>query len=239
MDEKERELILKNAKEFFRNEVIKSHLEGACERASKLEGYKINPFLLRYLANFLEGNSDPHSIAKALVYPRLLSTSITTIFGNKAQKMIPEIFEGMLGSTTSGIDIEFIDALDNRKKYCQLKSGPNTINKDDVKTIKDHFVAVRNLARTNNLDVGVNDMIVGVLYGEKDELSAHYRKINQEFPVFAGREFWHRLTGKSGFYLDISNAVGEVAIEVDGTQILQETIDTLAKEVEEKFSRDT
>lgn len=167
MDENERLKILDNAKEFFKNEVIESHLVGACERASKLSDYNINPFLLKYLANFLEGNSDPRSIAKALAYPRLLSTSITTIFGNKAQKMIPAIFEGMLGSTTSGIDIEFVDALDNRKKYCQLKSGPNTINKDDVKTIIDHFSAVRNLARTNSLDVRVTDMIVGVLYGER------------------------------------------------------------------------
>lgn len=68
-------------------------------------------------------------MAKALVYPKLLSTSITTIFGNKAQKMIPEIFEGMMGSVASGIDIEFVDSIDDRKKYCLLKSGPNIINK--------------------------------------------------------------------------------------------------------------
>jgi hypothetical protein len=49
--------------------------------------------------------------------------------------MIPEIFEGMMGSVVHGIDIEFIDAIDGRKKYCQLKSGPSTINKDDVVTI--------------------------------------------------------------------------------------------------------
>ncbi|MEI3611152.1 PmeII family type II restriction endonuclease [Pseudogracilibacillus sp. SO30301A] len=60
------------------------------------------------------------------------------------------------------MDIEFIDKLDGRKKYCQIKADPNTINHDDVTTIKNHFNGIRNLARTNNLQIGLNDLIVGV-----------------------------------------------------------------------------
>ena len=227
--------ILLNAKEFFRNEIVGAHLLGACVRARTLEAYNINPFLLKYLANFLEGNDNPESIAKALIYPRLLSTSITTIFGNKAQRMIPEIFEGMMGSVVHGIDIEFTDAVDGRKKYCQLKSGPTTINKDDVTTIINHFNGVKNLARTNHLDVRVTDMIVGVLYGEENELSANYRNINKEYPVYIGKEFWYRLTGKKDFYLNISDAMGEVALEIDGRHILQDTISALSEEIKEKL----
>ena len=33
------------------------------------------------------------------------------------------------------MDIEFEDALDGSHKYCQLKAGPNTINKDDVEKL--------------------------------------------------------------------------------------------------------
>ncbi|HET8810437.1 MAG TPA: PmeII family type II restriction endonuclease [Flavobacteriaceae bacterium] len=235
MKESQRIHILQNAKEFFKNEIVESHLQGACKKATKLKSYKINPFLLSYLANFLEGNSDSKSIAKALIYPRLLSTSITTIFGNKVQKMIPEIFDDMMGSVVNGIDIEFTDAIDGRKKYCQLKSGPSTINKDDVVTIVNHFIGVRNLARTNHLDIRLDDMVVGVLYGEKTELSHHYKKINEEFPVIVGQEFWHRLTGKKDFYFDLSAAIGEVALEVDGTEILQDAISLLAEEIDKEF----
>ena len=32
--------------------------------------------------------------------------------------------------------------IDGEKKYCQLKSGPDTINKDDVETIAGHFKSV-------------------------------------------------------------------------------------------------
>lgn len=234
MTESERVRLLQKAKNFFRNEIVTAHFEGASKRARSLKDYNINPFLLKYLANFLCGNSNPESMAKALIYPRLLSTSITTIFGNKAQKMISELFEGM-GSVVHGIDVEFIDAIDGRKKYCQLKSGPNTINKDDVVTIFSHFNGVKNLARTNNLDIRLSDMMVGVIYGENTDLSVHYKKINTEFPVVIGKDFWHRLTGKENFYFDLTSAIGEVAIEVDGTKKLQETIEKLALEIKDKF----
>lgn len=44
-------------------------------------------------------------------------------------------------------------------------------------------------------------MIVGVIYGESSELSSHYKKINEKYPVIIGKDFWHRLTGKEDFFL--------------------------------------
>jgi Type II restriction endonuclease EcoO109I len=234
MDDKQRIQIITNAKTFFRNEIVKSHIEGGCERASKLSEYNVNPFLFKYLANFLSGKDDSESIAQALVLPRVLGTSITTIFGTKIQSLISSLFQG-LGSTTHGIDIEFMDFTDGRKKYCQLKAGPNTINKDDITTIINHFSGVRALARTNNLRIDISDMIVGVVYGEQAELSAHYNKISANYPVFVGKDFWHRLTGKADFYFELIDAVGEVALEVDARKIVKNTIKKLAKEIEEKY----
>lgn len=234
MNENQREQILESAKNFFREEIVQSHIEGACERASKLSEYNINPFLFKYLANFLTGNDNSESIAKALVLPRVLGSSINTSFGMKIQRLISTLFEG-LGSTTSGIDVEFTDAIDGRKKYCQLKAGPNTINHDDVTTIMNHFNGVRNLARTNNLNIGINDMIVGVVYGEATELSSHYKRISNTYPVIIGKDFWHRLTGKEDFYFNLIDAIGDVALEVDGSHVIEETITKLAKEIKEKY----
>ncbi len=234
MEESQRKLLLTKAKTFFRDEIVESHITSACERASKLADYNVNPFLYKYLANFLKGDDSARSIAEALVLPRILGSSINTSFGMRVQKLISELFEGF-GSTTPGIDIEFIDATDGNKKYCQLKPGPNTINHDDVETIFGHFKGIRNLAQTNNLNIGVNDMIVGVIYGEPNELSSHYKRINDSYNVFVGQEFWFRLTGKASFYFDLIDAVGEVALEVDGTQVLEATIDSLAKDISSKF----
>ena len=235
MNESDRLRILENAKQFFRDEIVDVHINKACKNAGKLKSYNVNPFLFKYLANFLKGNDTPRSIAEALIYPRILGASITTSFGMKIQKLVSQLFEGF-GSTTPGIDIEFIDETDGRKKYCQLKSGPNTINHDDVETIFGHFKSTINLARTNNLNIGLNDLIVGVVYGEEVELSSHYQRINEKYPVFVGQTFWHRLTGKEDFYFDLINSIGEVALEVDGTEKLEETVQNLAREIEERYS---
>lgn len=227
--------IIEKAKTFFKEEIAESHKQNT-EKLKNLKEFNLNPFLDKYKANFLTGNSSPISIARALVYPRVLGTSINTTFGNKLQKFCSTVLDGF-ASTTSGIDIEFIDLLDGRRKYCQIKAGPNTINKDDVKTIDDHFQGIKNLARTNNLSIGFNDLIVGVFYGEVSELSGHYKKIQVNYPVYIGREFWHRLTGDENFYTTLTNAIGDVASEYDGSDLIEEVIAELAKELE-KFLAD-
>lgn len=232
MTELERTQIIEKAKDFFRDEIFKPHLENGCVKASKLKSYNVNPFLVKYLACFLEGNDDSHSIAKALILPRVLGTSINTSFGGKTQKMINTLFEGY-GSVVSGIDVEFIDAIDGRKKYCQIKAGPETINKDDVKTISDHFIAVRNLARVNNLNVGLDDLIIGVLYGQQSDLSANYKKLQNQYTVITGSEFWYHLTGDECFYEQLTNAISEIALEYNGVEQLKCMVNTLAAEIDE------
>lgn len=234
LDEKALDEIIEKAKEFFRTDIAPNHVNNT-KKLKNLKEFNLNPFLDKYKASFLSGNDDPRSIATALIYPRVLGTSINTSFGTKWQQFCSKILKGF-ASTTTGIDIEFIDQLDGRKKYCQVKAGPNTINKDDIQTIKNHFNGVRNLARTNNLNIGLNDLIVGVFYGTPEELSSHYKKINEDFPVIIGSDFWHRLTGQQDFYKRITNAIGDVATEFDSSELIEEVIDDLAKEIEESFN---
>ncbi|KXG44739.1 hypothetical protein U473_12420 [Tepidibacillus decaturensis] len=118
-----------------------------------LSEFNVNPFLLLYNANYLTGNNDAKSVAKSLIYPRVLGTSINTSFGTQFQYFISNTLSGYV-SAIQGLDIEFVDQIDSRRKYCQLKAGPNTINKDDVQTIINHFNGVRNLARTIDCQLG-------------------------------------------------------------------------------------
>jgi len=199
-------------------------------KLSDINRFNVNPFLLTYLSNFLEGNHDPKSIAKALIYPRVLGTSINTSFGTNIQKFTSTVLSSY-GSTTAGIDIEFIDMIDGDKKYCQLKSGPETINKDDVETISGHFKDVINLSKTNGLKLGFNNLVVGVIYGEKEKLNAHYKRITSQYhyDVIVGSDFWHRLTGDADFYTDLIKAIGEVAIKADFKNNLDNVIQELSK----------
>lgn len=221
-------LILQNVKIWFSETIAQNHIKNTL-KLENINEFNINPFLAVYIANFLTGNSRPESIAKALIYPRALGTSITTSFGQNMQGFTSTVLNAF-GSTTAGIDIEFLDQIDHQKKYCQLKAGPNTINKDDVETIAGHFKAVRKLAQTNNLRIPREDMIVGIIYGEVKDISSHYKRITKEydFPVIVGQNFWHRLTGDHNFYYDLINAVGEVAREADFARELDEVVEKLA-----------
>jgi hypothetical protein len=225
--------IIKKAKDFFKEEIVPSHKANTL-KLTRLKEFNLNPFLDKYKASFLTGKDDPKSIARALVYPRALGTSINTIFGDRLQKFCSEVLEGF-ASVTSGIDIEFIDKVDGRKKYCQIKAGPNTINKDDIETIKGHFQGIKNLARTNKLSISLDDLVVGVFYGTPEDLSNHYKTINKEYPVIVGQEFWYRLTGELDFYQKLTDAIGDVASEVDGSEMIEEVIEALAKEIENKL----
>lgn len=230
MISKEKKLeILETAKDWFRNHIAEGHIRNTVKLTNPNE-FNINPFLSVYLANFIEGDSSPESIARALLLPRVLGTSITTSFGTHIQSFT-NLLSGAFGSTTPGIDIEFIDQVDGHKKYCQLKSGPNTINKDDVETIANHFKSTINLARTNSVRLTMDDLIVGVVYGTPDKLSSHYRRITSQyhFPVFVGEELWYRITGDRTFYDDLIKAVASVAVESNFKSEFEEVVKELAK----------
>lgn len=225
------EEIIEKAKDFFREVIAENHLKNT-EKLKDIKEFNVNPFLIKYIANFLTGNDEPESIAKALIYPRALGTSLTTSFGANLQKFITRTLEGY-GSTTSGMDIEFIDRIDGRKKYCQIKAGPQTINHDDVTTITNHFKSAINLGRTNGIPIANMDCVVGVFYGEEVELSQFYKTLSADYTVLVGKEFWHHLTGDKDFYAKITDAIGEIAIEFDGTDLLNNTINKLGKQLRE------
>lgn len=235
MKEPKKQAIIESGKDFFRSTIIPNHINGL--QKLKLSDFKFNPFLINYLAAFLCGDTAPKSLAKALLYPRILGTSINTSFGQNIQIFISSLEEVTgCASGIDGIDIEFIDALDGRRKYCQLKAGPQTINKDDVATILGHFKHLIGKARLDKLPLQIDDLVVGVLYGNSKDLSGHYKTIEAHYPVYCGVDFWERLTGDRNFYYRLSKAFGEVVEEedIDGSQMINQKVEELAQEIIEK-----
>jgi Type II restriction endonuclease EcoO109I len=230
MNANEQKALLQKAQIWFRQTILPNHLENT-KKLKDIKEFNINPFLASYIGVFMTGELTAKSIAQALIYPRILGTSITTSFGTNMQKFISDVLINTYGSTTQGIDIEFIDCIDGRKKYCQVKLGPNTINKDDVATINNYFKKVKSLGRTNGILVGQDDVVVGILYGVAGQESNHYKKLNTEFnyPLFIGQDFWHRLTGAEDFYQRLINAIAEVAKEANGQKVLEDAVTSLSQ----------
>lgn len=230
MTEEEKAALLETAKTMFRNSFAVKHYQNT-EKLGRLEEFNVNPFLHKYLTMFAFGEFTPENRAKALIYPRAFGTSLTTTFGNFIQQLCNQLRQAY-PSAVAGMDIEFEDTVDGRHKYCQLKAGPQTINKDDVKTVKDHFRDLIHLGRTNGRAIAAIDCVVGVCYGTHDDLSDHYKRIDEDYPVYAGREFWTRLTGDEHFYEDLINAFAELASDVDAADMVEDTVQRLAHDIE-------
>lgn len=229
---KEKEL-LKLIVEYFQKNIFENHINASLNSNSKLKSYNINPIVVKYLSKILEDNYTPLGVAKALFYPRVLGTSINTSFGTRIQNMFVDLNIAE-GSKIKGMDIEFVDKLDKRKKWCQLKSGPNTINSEDVQPLIKKFTSTIQLARTNRALDGIsnNDFIVGVLYGEISELSMHYKEIDKTHPVIIGRDFWHRVTGFPKFYDGLVTELQKCINKLDTKDLINVGCDKLALEIQ-------
>lgn len=80
----------------------------------------------------------------------------------------------------------------------------------------------------------MDDMIVGVLYGDK--ISANYKMISAQYPVYFGAEFWLHLTGDDKFYYRLAKAFGEVVEEenINGKDLIISKVNEIASEIREK-----
>ena len=235
MEKVQKQAIIRSGKEYFRSVIIPNHLRNL--KKLSLNSFNFNPFLINYLAAFLCGNTEPESLARALVYPRILGTSLNTSFGQNVQVFISQLQEVVGGASgIDGIDIEFVDALDGRRKYCQCKAGPQTINKDDIATILGHFKYLMNKSRLDRMGLQLDDLVVGVLYGDRVNLSANYKAIDAHYPVLCGAEFWERLTADKNFYYQLAKAFGEVVEEdgIDGSALILAKVNEIAQEIREK-----
>jgi len=226
----EKKKILDQATRFFTEKIALPH-KSNIKKLADPGAFVINPFLQSYLAKLLCGNTSPRSMAMSLIYPRVLGTSITTTCGTQMQYFCTEVLKGY-GSRIPGLDIEFVDAVDGRRKYCQLKLGPSTLNADDVEPLVAKFRKIVTLGRTNrSAPLAFNDLIVAVAYGTRNDLSQNYKTLTTKhgIPVLVGNDFWYRLTGDKKFYDELILAFGKAVEKADTKGIIKLAIEGLAQ----------
>lgn len=229
MNDTEKKKLLSDIKDFFQDSIISNHLTNT--NRLQLSDFNRNPLLESYLANYAFGDNSAESIARVLVYARLLGTSITTTFGTAIQRMCSSVLSGY-GSTADGIDIEYISSNDGRRKYCQLKAGPQTINKGDINEICETFKHLKNLGRTNSVRISDDDCIVGIIYGTHSDISGNYKTIEKNgYTVLAGSEFWYDLTGDEDFYEDLIETIYNLANEIDASTAFKNAIKRIKDEI--------
>jgi hypothetical protein len=208
-----------------------------------LDSFKINPLVLTALSSGVFGEQTPLNMARALLYPRVFGTSISTTFGDRMQVMCVR-YLGAQASSTPGMDIEFNDKVEPRSIIMQLKAGPNTINSEDVVPIVTKMNNAYRLLQRNGTQ-SMPTFTMGITYGDISEISGHYRKIasstvgvQANIPILIGQDFWNRLTGNSTFYAEMIALFVELFEEEDYSELLEADLNRLATEIERKYFTD-
>lgn len=132
-----------------------------------------------------------------------IERSTSTGFGNTMQS-IATAFSEMTG--VEGADISLVRNNEQGlpvRWYIQLKSGPNTVNKDIcIQTSHDLQSAIRRAPGSAGL--------LGITYGKTEKVSGVTQKY-LSFDYKAGREFWEFISGDPDCYKKLYALVVEVS----------------------------
>lgn len=198
MTEQQKQAIFDCGKEYFRRTIIPNH-------KSKFESLGLNDFkidfsIIKFLtASHCKTTETQDLLAKALIYPKVIETSINTCFEQNSQSFMSQLLQ-VIGepSEINGIDFEYVDTIDGRRKYCLCKSIIDA--EKDLDEIlcdcKKAMLAIDDKDWKNAID----DIVVVVPFGKKEELSEAYKIVATTYTVLCGAEFWEHLTGYSDFY---------------------------------------
>jgi hypothetical protein len=229
--------------EYFRVEFAEV-LKAKIEKGYPLDDFNVNPFTLVALSGGVLGEPSISNMARALIYPRVLGTSLNTSFGDKMQKLCVA-FLGAEASGVPGMDFHFDDKVSGGRVYMQLKAGPNTINKDDVDPILVKMLTAYRLLRQNMAGQNIPLFAMGIAYGTIDEISGHYKKIQSSsvggqegVPIYIGKDLWHRITGNPNFYVELVNIFVELFKNEDSSEALERAVSALAIEIQDRYFTD-
>lgn len=224
--------IVREFETWFETEFI-PHQMTLLSKWKKASSHNVNPYLVAFKSAALTDNTSPMGIAESLIVTSWLGQGLSTSFGMQFQSQLTKILRDVFGSTTSGIDVEYVDFFDGRKKYAQIKLGPETINKDDVTTIDEHFSAIKRLARTNSLPLQLNDLVIGVIYGSHEQLNSNYNSLKtKNYQLYVGNEFFEHITGVADLGTQLIEAAVRVSKKVKIDELLREAIEVLAQDPE-------
>lgn len=139
----------------------------------------INPFLIRAF-NF----TDHREVVRFCFYQKV-TRSIVTSWGFVVQDML--IVTGSLPATEKGFDLR-LDR-DGEEYHLQIKSSPNTMNKDAVDTLND------NISRLQQTEGKIG--VLGVTYGLQAQLSGMMQRVSGK--VLMGQDLWDFVADEKGY----------------------------------------
>lgn len=197
-----------------------------------LDHLKFNVVALRVTATMLELDS-PQTLLRYRLAQHL-ERSLVTALGTAFQA-IARVIAGQ-GSGVAGADIEKVHA--GRRYFIQVKSGPDTANKD----IAQNIATLLNSARVRDPEA---ICLLGVCYGRPEQISGIARRELEVRGVGlrVGREFWEFIGDDPGIMGEVLELAGEAAERVEagderyGERVERRLAD-LTAEFEHRYGRE-
>jgi hypothetical protein len=170
-------------------------------QALTLEDLKFNVVALRVSAEMLEF-STPLDLMRYRLAQHLERGAVTAM-GTALQAVAREI--AGFGSGVAGADIEVTDE-SGRRYFVQVKSGPDTANKD----IAQNIGMLLNSARARDPTASC---VLGVCYARPEQISAIAKAelVSRGVALKVGREFWEFISGDPSCLDELLELAGERA----------------------------
>lgn len=176
-------------------------------RGLRLDALSINPILARLIAR------TPAELARFFVDQRWNRTAVTSM-GFKLQDAAREVATVFRSSAVAGADLEAEDHALQRLSLMQVKSGPDTINKDIMDSIRTKLNEAERRVRMGGLPAGhVVVKMLGMCYGRPERRNRWVMDLEAAgFRVDSiGRSFWEVLTGDAETYIQVFDVVERIA----------------------------
>lgn len=192
-----------------------------------LDHLKFNVVALRATATILELETP-----LALLRYRLsqhLERGLVTAMGSALQAVAKAI--AGQGSGVAGADIE--KTRDGRRYFIQIKSGPDTANKD----IAQNIAALLNSARARDPEA---ICLLGVCYGRPEQISkiAHGELQARGVDLRMGRQFWEFIGDDPGTMAEVLELAGEAAAALEaGPTAYSDLVERKLAELVAEFTR--
>lgn len=196
------------------------------ERLS-LDHLKFNVVALRTIATMLEFDTPEVLLRYRLA--QHLERSLVTAMGTALQT-VAKVIAGQ-GSGVAGADIEKLR--DGRRYFIQIKSGPDTANKD----IAQNIATLLNSARARDPEA---ICLLGVCYGRPDQISgiAHREMQARGVGLLIGREFWEFIGDDADTMTEVLELAGEAATELEaGDEVYSQRVERKLAELIAEFKR--
>jgi Type II restriction endonuclease EcoO109I len=202
-------------------------------RGLRLDDIIINPFLARLVAR------TPLELASFITNQRWNRSAVTSM-GFKLQNVSREVATIFRSSGVAGADLEADDPDLKRLSLMQLKSGPDTVNKDIRDNIQNKLQAAERRVRQGGLppDYVVVKML-GMCYGRPEHRSNWVKSLGDfGFDIDAiGRKFWYQLTGDPDAHIEIFNIAAHVATTYKNNhgKTLPDVVEQLKQNLEQEI----